>query len=77
MEIKIITKNGEFIDAVAGDCNLLEWAENWIKDRQEFLDIEYWNGGDVILNVEEWGTYLIFSADNGMLELEIFTKQIS
>ena len=70
MTIKIITRNDVFIDAVANDCNLLDWAEKWIFDNDS--DIEFFNGGHIGIN-ENWIT---FKGDNGMFELEIITKTI-
>jgi hypothetical protein len=77
MEIKIITQtDGQFIDAVSNDCNLVEWAETWIKDKEAYFDIEFYNYGRIHINIEDWGTYIIFNGDNGRLELEVITKII-
>lgn len=76
MEIKIITKDGIFIDAISSDTNLLEWGSKWIKDKDDFFDIEFWNDGSIHIVDEEWGTFLIFKGDNGRIELDITTKII-
>ena len=76
MEIKIITKDEIFIDAISSDTNLLEWANEWIKDKDAFFDIEFWNDGSIHIVDEEWGTFLIFKGDNGIIELNIITKII-
>ena len=72
MEIKIITKNEKFIDLISNDCNLIEWAENWIKDQDEYWDIEMYNGGNIYVDDNS----ICFYGDNGMLQLEIITKII-
>jgi len=73
MNIKIITLNDKFIDAVANDCNLLDWAEKWIKDSEVNDEIEFWNGGTIdIIN----GQWITFRGDNGRLELDVTTKTI-
>lgn len=77
MKIKIITKHDVFIDAVADDCDLIEWGDIWIKSKYEENDkIEYWNGGTIDVIVGQWTTLLIFSGDNGRLELDVVTKTI-
>jgi len=70
MEIKIITRNDVFIDAVPNDCNLLDWAEKWISDNDS--DIEFFNGG----HIDIYKNWITFKGNNGMFELEIITKTI-
>jgi len=72
MDIKIITRHDVFVDAVANDCDLLKWAENWILENESDIDIEFYNNGHIsIIN-----NYITFSGDNGIFELEIITKTI-
>jgi len=70
MDIKIITRHDVFVDAVANDCDLMEWALNWIFENDS--NIEFYNGGHIDIS-DNW---ISFSGDNGMFELEIITKTI-
>ena len=70
MEIKIITRYDVYVDAVANDCDLMKWAENWILENES--NIEFYNDGHISIS----NNYITFSGDNGIFELEIITKTI-
>jgi hypothetical protein len=70
MDIKIITLDDKFIDAISSDCDLIDWAQDFVFEHD--FDIEFYNGGHVTINDES----IIFKADNGILELKIITKTI-
>lgn len=71
MEIKIITHNGQFIDAVANDCDLIGWGDKWIINSEEYFNIEFWNGGFIHVDEFDWGASLLFKGDNGIIILEV------
>jgi hypothetical protein len=72
MDIKVITLNGEFVDVLGHEVDLALWAEDWIKERDEYWDIEMYNGGKIYVNDDS----ICFSGDNGRLELTVINKSL-
>lgn len=72
MDIKVIVLNGEFVDVIGDDVDLALWAEGWIKERDEYWDIEMYNGGKIY--VDDYS--ICFSGDNGRLELSVVNKSL-
>lgn len=72
MNIKVITLDGEFIDVLADYIDVNAWAINWIRERDEYLDIEMYNNGKIY--IDDYS--ICFSGDNGRLELTVINKSL-
>jgi hypothetical protein len=73
MDIKVITTcYGKFVDVLGHDVDVQLWAEDWIKERDEYWDIEMYNNG----NVQVDGDSICFSGDNGKLYLTVINKSL-
>lgn len=72
IDIKVITLNGEFVDVLGDYIDLNAWAINWIRERDEYYDIEMYNDGKIYVNDDS----ICFFGDNGRLELTVINKSL-
>ena len=80
MQVVIITQGNEYIDVFKYqedkfDLHILGWADMYITlNEDKFIDIEYWEGGEVSVN-KDYQTIMI-SGDNGIITYNYEIKPI-
>ncbi len=80
MQVVIITQGNEYIDVFKYqedkfDLHILGWADMYITlNEDKFIDIEYWEGGEVSVN-KDYQTIMI-SGDNGIITYNYEIKTI-